>query len=230
MRTRFQLKVSRLWSPWSGSSPRRGRPCSRRAGWPRLCAASRLGVVRAGDVDAAAVQAGLDVLGAVHLGRPTVGGEPGEDQDLLEGEARDLRQPPRVSGIQSPAPSLTPSPRPSPVNLATDRSPSLSSVRLCLRALRCCRGAWCRARRSVDVVEALVVTHVGHDAAVAVDDDVGALVLEAPHGGVLDRRRGRVHGVDLDDPAEPVGLVGVSAVAAFQRGSTCASCGCPRSR
>ena len=61
----------------------------------------------------------------------------------------------------------------------------------------------------VEVVEALVVSRIGDDAAVAVDDRVGALVLEAPHGGALDRHRERVVGVELDHPAEAVGLVGL---------------------
>ncbi len=62
---------------------------------------------------------------------------------------------------------------------------------------------------AVEVVEALVVTHVGDHVPVAVDDDVRPLVLEPAHRGVLHRGRARVRGVDLDDPAEPVRLVGV---------------------
>src|SRR3546814_3283840 len=46
-----------------------------------------------------------------------------------------------------------------------------------------------------------------HHAAVAVHDRLGALVLEAAHGGALPRRRGRIEHVDLDHPAETVGLV-----------------------
>jgi hypothetical protein len=61
----------------------------------------------------------------------------------------------------------------------------------------------------VDVVEALVVAGVGDDPAVLRDADRGALVLEAAQRRPLDRDRLRVVRVELDDPAEPVDLVGL---------------------
>ena len=59
----------------------------------------------------------------------------------------------------------------------------------------------------VDVIEALVVAEVEHHPAVGGEHVVGGLVLEAAEGGALLRGRGRVGGIDLDDPAEAVGLV-----------------------
>ena len=60
----------------------------------------------------------------------------------------------------------------------------------------------------VHVVEAFVVAAVGDDGAVVGDVDVGGLVLEPAHRGVLDRGRVGIPRVELDDVAEPVGLVG----------------------
>src|SRR5699024_5708206 len=68
----------------------------------------------------------------------------------------------------------------------------------------------------VQVVEALVVTGVGHRAAVLGDDHVRALVLEAAQRGVLARGGGGVEGVDLDDVAEAVRLVLVALVAGVE--------------
>lgn len=59
----------------------------------------------------------------------------------------------------------------------------------------------------VEVVEALIVAHVGDGPAVRGEDHVRALVLEATHCGVLARRRRRIRRIDLDDPAEVVHLV-----------------------
>ena len=61
---------------------------------------------------------------------------------------------------------------------------------------------------AVEIVEALVVAHVGDHAAVLVDDHLSAFVLEAAHGGALLRRAGGIERIDLDDPAEAVGFVG----------------------
>ena len=64
-----------------------------------------------------------------------------------------------------------------------------------------------RGDELVDIVEALVVAAVEHHA-VVLGDGVGAtLVLEAAERGALDRRRAGIVGIDLDDPAEAVGLV-----------------------
>src|SRR5699024_10012641 len=59
----------------------------------------------------------------------------------------------------------------------------------------------------VQVVEALVVTGVGHGAAVLGDDHVRALVLETAQRGVLARGGAGIEGIDLDDVAEAVRLV-----------------------
>jgi hypothetical protein len=64
----------------------------------------------------------------------------------------------------------------------------------------------------VQVVKALVVARVGHYVPGLGHDHVCALVLEAPqHGVLLGGRRG-IERINLDDPAEAVGLVLVSGV------------------
>ena len=60
----------------------------------------------------------------------------------------------------------------------------------------------------VHVVEALVVAGVRDHGAVVGDVDIGALVLEPAHRGVLDGHRVWIPRVELDDVAEPVRLVG----------------------
>ncbi len=60
----------------------------------------------------------------------------------------------------------------------------------------------------VHVVETLVVAGVHHHGAVVGDVDGGALVFEPAECGVFHRHRRRVPGVDLDDVAEAVHLVG----------------------
>src|SRR5690606_29712631 len=59
----------------------------------------------------------------------------------------------------------------------------------------------------VYVFVALVVAHVGDHMPVGRHHDAGVLVLEATQGGALDRLAARTVGIDLDDPAEAVGLV-----------------------
>ncbi len=61
---------------------------------------------------------------------------------------------------------------------------------------------------TVDVFIALVVAHVNHHPAVVCLLHPGALVLEAPERGALNRRRFRIERVDLHHPAKPVRLVG----------------------
>ncbi len=61
----------------------------------------------------------------------------------------------------------------------------------------------------VEVLEDLVVAHVERDTAVAADRGRRALLLLAAHRGALDRPRVRIVRIDLHDPAEVVGLVGV---------------------
>ena len=170
-----------------------------------------VGVVGAGDVDAAVVEVGLDVLRAVHLGRlDGVGGQPRVDQHLLQREPGDHRL--AAAGERDPlAGAVADAVLEAVAGEAGHRQVALAQQReVVAPGLRAVAGAHGVARdEAVDVVEALVVAHVGHDVAVAVDDHVGALVLEAAHRGVLHRRRGRVARVDLDDPPEAVGLVAV---------------------
>ena len=59
----------------------------------------------------------------------------------------------------------------------------------------------------VEVLEAGVVPHVDHRPTVPRQDHRRALVRVPSERGVLDRGRGRIVGIDLDDPAEPVRLV-----------------------
>jgi hypothetical protein len=61
----------------------------------------------------------------------------------------------------------------------------------------------------VDVLEARVLAHVGHDPLVARGGDGRALVRGAAQRRALDGRAAGVEGVDLDHPAEAVVLVGV---------------------
>ena len=60
---------------------------------------------------------------------------------------------------------------------------------------------------AIDVLEARVVAGVEHNAAVLIDDALCAFVAETAERGVLDRRRGRIARIDLDDPAEAVRFV-----------------------
>src|SRR5690606_728978 len=64
----------------------------------------------------------------------------------------------------------------------------------------------------VDVLVLRVVAGVAHQRAAGLDrGEDQAFVGEAAEGAVLDRGGTRVEGVDLDDPAEVVGLVAVVA-------------------
>ena len=58
----------------------------------------------------------------------------------------------------------------------------------------------------VEILEALVITHVRGQSAVVIDAEVGALVLEPPQSGVLAGNRFGIMWVDFDDVAEPVRL------------------------
>ena len=61
----------------------------------------------------------------------------------------------------------------------------------------------------VDVVESLIVTHVGHGTTTAPDGERASLVLGPPERRALDRRSVGIPGVVFDDPAESIGLVDV---------------------
>ena len=180
-----------------------------------LALLAAVGVVGAGGVDATGDEVGLDVLGTVHLGgalavgaHRSVSGQAGVDEDLLEGEAVDhgpaaLGQGDPLAGpvvdlvLHAVAGELR------DIQVALGEQPQV----VLARGVAGARVVAAPGDELVDVVEPLVVAHVRDDAAVIGHDHVGALVLEAAHRGVLDRRGGRVHRVDLDDPAEAVGLV-----------------------
>ena len=168
---------------------------------------SALGVVGQGGVDAAVDEVDLDVLGAVHLRRADlVGGQPGEDEDLLEAHAVDLGL--AVDDEGQPLAGAVVESVPGPV------AGELRDVQVALVEERAVGGGVAldvggRGDELVHVVEALVVTHVDDDPAVAGDDDVGALVLEAAERAQLARLGVGLEGVDLDDPAVAVGLVGL---------------------
>ena len=159
-----------------------------------------LGVVGQHDIDLAVDAVGLDVLGTVHLGgAEQVGGAARLDQHVgLAGEA--------VFGGQRA--------------LAMDeRQPfdravlgELGDIERAVVEQVHVGGAVVRVELAggdelVDVVEALVVAEIEDDAAVGGDDRFGTLMLEAAERGALLRQRVRVVDVDLDDPAEAVGLV-----------------------
>src|SRR5690606_1167434 len=59
----------------------------------------------------------------------------------------------------------------------------------------------------VDVLVAFVIAHITDDTAASADRQSAALVPEAAERGTLHGRRGWVHRVDLDDPAEAIALV-----------------------
>ena len=63
------------------------------------------------------------------------------------------------------------------------------------------------AHELVDVLEALVVAHVEGDAPIGRDRQRRPFVLESAHRGALDRLAGRVEGIDLHHPPEPVWLI-----------------------
>ncbi len=99
-------------------------------------------------------------------------------------------------------------------SFATYSVPSSSSVMLCASAA----GSPCSHRlhllardELVHVVEAFVVAAVGHDGVVVGDVDVGGLMPEPAHRGVLDRGRVGIPRVEFDDVAEPIGLIGCLA-------------------
>ena len=163
-------------------------------------------------------------------------GQPGEDEHLRRrscpGTSR-LTPSARPAASHSPVPSNAPSegsaPVPSisaaglsPVNFATYRSPSASSVMLCARAPRAASRLHPLGRDElVDVVEALVVARCrrprGRRAPTVM---VAASCLNRPSAVCLTGVDVGSSRVDLDDPAEPVDLVRVPGWRASNRGST----------
>ena len=178
-------------------------------------------VIRQCDVDQASVRVGFEVLRAVHLGRThLVRSHAGVDGDLLRGEALDVG----LRAVRGDGQQLLP--LAGAVELTVlwqlavagdllvwgvalqggDVEGALvenGHVVLHVPLLDLLGGD-----ELVDVFEAGVVAGVADDGAVIGDVDVAGLVLEAAHGGVLDRGGVRVGGVDLHHPAEAVELVG----------------------
>ena len=178
-------------------------------------------------VDLAAGGAGLDVLGAVHLGRADgVGRETGVDQDLLDGEAGD--QGAVVAHQRDPGARAVEGAVGGNVAGAVDLAGGGVALEACdveralaeqLHVVRLVALAvHATGDELVDVVVRLVVAGVDDGVAGAGDVHGAGLVLEAAQRRVLDRGRGRVVGVDLDDPAEAVGLVLVALVVEVEAG------------
>ncbi len=66
------------------------------------------------------------------------------------------------------------------------------------------------ADEAVDIFERRILARIDHRAAAARHRHPGAFMRGAAERGAFDRRRGRVHRIDLDDPAEAVGFVGMA--------------------
>jgi hypothetical protein len=60
---------------------------------------------------------------------------------------------------------------------------------------------------AIHIIKTGIVAAVDDDAAILVDEALGALVAQAAERGVLDRLGVPIEWIDLDDPAEPVRLV-----------------------
>ena len=189
-----------------------------------------LAVVGQRDIHLAGLRIGLEVLGAVHLGRAgLVGSHPGEHRHLLGGDAVHQRlglsvgaaaqqRKPRSGAGEGPARRQFTG----AVDLAGwDVTGQLGHIqralvedrhvvrhRRCIAHVRSGVLHLLRRHELVHVIEALVVAGVGDHGAVVGDVDVGAFVLEATHRGVLDRCGVRIPRVEFDDVTEPVGLVG----------------------
>ena len=179
-----------------------------------------VGVVGAGDVDLARLEAWLDILAAVHLRRSDgVGGEAGVDEGLFGREAEHLAH--AVDDEWHPLAGAVELTVGGKGTCAGDLScrgiaGELRDVQAAARqqplvdALRPGGGTFrepVERHVLVEVIEAFVITHIRGHVAGRTDDHIGAFMLEPAHRGVLHRgveRRGRV---DFDDPAEPVRLV-----------------------
>src|SRR5699024_8764634 len=193
----------------------------------RVAVDPAVGVVGQRHVDLAGGRAGLDVLGAVHLGGAhPVPGETGEHGDLLgrhpvdmgdgvpDGVHGEQRDPGAgaveraVRGHGARAVDLTGG------GVAGERGHVEGALVEDAHVLGAGRGAAAGGHSAardelVEVVEALVVAGVDDDGAVVGDVDGAALVLEAAERRVLDRCRVGVPGIHLDDVAEAVDLVGL---------------------
>ncbi len=141
-------------------------------------------VVGAGHVDLAGVQARLDVLAAVHLGgSDLVSGQAGVDQDFLDGHARDHRlaadhqRQPLAGAVEGAvggelARAVDLRGRGVAGELGNVEVPGGEQGHVVLAVAF---AVLLRGDELVEVVEALVVAHVGHDVAGLGHDDVGAL-------------------------------------------------------
>ena len=157
-------------------------------------------VVGQDGVDLLALRIDFDVLGPIHLGgAEQVGGAARFDQHVsLTGKA--------IRGRQR--------------SLAMDkRQPFSTAVGIVLRDIKragveqvAVRGAigavdLAVSHELVDVIEAFIVALINDITAVFIENAGRAFVLEAAHRGALLRRRRRIERIDLDHPAETVGLV-----------------------
>ena len=167
----------------------------------RLVGAAAVAVVGQRGVDPALLVHG-NPLGAIHLGgAQQVAGLAGLDQHFaLVGKA--------VGGCER-------------AFAMRQRNPAALAVGVELghvqRAMVQQRGVGCgatgldgiTAHELVDVLKACVFAHVDHGPVVTRDGHRSAFVRTPAHGRALDGGGAGVVGVDLDDPAEAVGLVGV---------------------
>ena len=180
-----------------------------------------LGVVGQGRVDLAGDRVGLDVLRTVHLGGAhLVCREAGVDEDLGQGHARDEGRllvgqgDPLAGAVEGAvrgqgAPAVDLGGRGVAGELGHVEGALVHQAHVVLLvALADLLGR----DELVQVVVALVVAGVDHGVAGRGDHGGAGLVLEAAQEGVLHGRGGRVLGVDLDDPAEAVGLVLVAGL------------------
>ena len=188
-----------------------------------------VGVVGARHVHLAGLEARLDVFATIHLrGTHRVGSETSEDQGLFGREAGDLAD--AVDDERNPlagSVELSVSGQGAePVDLGNGgvarefrdiQAPAgQKSLVHALGFRRRTLSEFIERDVLVEVVEALVVTHVCGDVTGLADDHVRPLVLEAAHRGVLHRGLFGCGRVDLDDPSEAVGFVLVAGGASVE--------------
>ena len=161
-----------------------------------------LAVVGQHDIDAPVHRVGLDVLRPVHRrGLQEIGGDAGIDQHVgLAVEAVFRRQRPLAVDQRQPFGLAV------VVEAGDVERAVVHQVLVGGTVVGVVRP---RGDELVDIVEALVVAGVEHHAAVLGHRIGATLVLEAAERGALDRRRAGIVGIDLDHPAETVGLVGL---------------------
>ena len=185
-----------------------------------LAECTTIGVVGAGDIDLAGHRARLDIFAAIHFGRADgIRYQTGVHERVVSAETGNLADP--VDDERHPLAGAVELPVGGQLAGAGDVAGrrvagEAGHVQGAAGEQRLVVGARLRALllveavegdELVEVVESLVVAHVGGHMAGLSDDDVGTLVLEPAECRVLDRRLVRCLGVDLHDPAEPVRFV-----------------------